>query len=647
MLHPTDLLVIVVYVLATLGVGFWAARWAAGSLRGYFLAGNRLPWYLLGLSNAAGMFDVSGTMWLMYLLFVYGMKSVWIPWLWPVFNQVFLMMYLSAWLRRSGVMTGAEWIRFRFGDTRGARLAHLSVVGFALLSVVGFLAYSFVGIGKFAAALLPWQLSADPHHNIVIYGVAVTALTTLYVVRGGMVSAVATEIFQFGVMVVACVCVAILAARAVSPDALDRIVPSGWREPSFGWRLDLDWTTVEAANHRIVEDGWSMFGIFFMLMLFKGVLQSLAGPAPNYDMQRILATRSPREAGMMSGLVSTVLFVPRYLLVTGLTVLVLAYYSADLNTMGATVDLELILPLAIREFVPPGLFGLLVAALLAAYMGNFSAKVNAGSAYLVNDIYKRYLRPASSERTYVRASYIASLGVVVLGTMAGLFIGTLHEVVLWLVAALYGGYTAANLLKWYWWRFNAYGYLWGMVTGTAAAVLVPALLPVPSAIYAFPAILAISFVGCIAGSLLTPPDDEQVLQNFYLKVRPWGFWAPVRARLDRIHPGLSPNRDFPRDMLNVAIGIAWQTALVAIGIYTVLQDARGVAASLAIVLGASAVLKFTWYDRLQQQSTYEAVPLPSDTFHHATPSYAHRPDPAVARRQLDRALSAGGGRGLG
>ena len=70
-----------------------------------------LPWYFLGVSNASGMFDIAGTMWLVYLLFIYGMKSVWIPWLWPVFNQVFLMVYLSAWLRRSSVMTGAEWIR--------------------------------------------------------------------------------------------------------------------------------------------------------------------------------------------------------------------------------------------------------------------------------------------------------------------------------------------------------------------------------------------------------------------------------------------------------------------------------------------------------------------------------------------------------
>jgi hypothetical protein len=93
-------------------------------MQNYFLGGNTMPWYMLGISNASGMFDISGTMLLVYWMFVYGLKSVWIPWLWPTFNQIFLMVYLSAWLRRSNVMTGAEWIKTRFGKGRGAQLSH-------------------------------------------------------------------------------------------------------------------------------------------------------------------------------------------------------------------------------------------------------------------------------------------------------------------------------------------------------------------------------------------------------------------------------------------------------------------------------------------------------------------------------------------
>ena len=113
-------------------------------------------------------------MWMVALLFLYGLKSIWIPWLWPVFNQVFLMVFLSLWLRRSGVMTGAEWIRFRFGNSRGAQMAHLVVVIFALVNVIGFLAYGFIGIGKFGATFLPWRLVEDDILRANLYGLIIT-----------------------------------------------------------------------------------------------------------------------------------------------------------------------------------------------------------------------------------------------------------------------------------------------------------------------------------------------------------------------------------------------------------------------------------------------------------------------------------------
>src|SRR5688572_27132567 len=157
-MQAIDIAIVVAYILFTVAIGLYAQRRAARSLDDYYLGGKTLPWYFLGISNASGMFDISGTMWLVTLCVVYGLKSVWIPWLWPVFNQIFLMVYLSMWMRRSGVMTGAEWIRFRFGDGTGARLAHFIVVLFAIVNVIGFLAYGFIGIGKFAATFLPWQL---------------------------------------------------------------------------------------------------------------------------------------------------------------------------------------------------------------------------------------------------------------------------------------------------------------------------------------------------------------------------------------------------------------------------------------------------------------------------------------------------------
>ena len=158
-LATIDIAIILAYLVFTILFGFWVSRRASKSIRSYFLGDNNIKWYLLGLSNASGMFDISGTMWTVTILFVYGLKSAWIPWLWPVWNQVFVMVFLALWLRRSGVITGAQWITFRFGDKEGGRLSHIIVTVFAIISVFGFIAYFFEGIGKFATVFFPWDLS--------------------------------------------------------------------------------------------------------------------------------------------------------------------------------------------------------------------------------------------------------------------------------------------------------------------------------------------------------------------------------------------------------------------------------------------------------------------------------------------------------
>src|SRR5205823_3218910 len=133
-LSVLDVTIILLYLLSTVAIGFWYRKKARENKESYMLGGKTLPWYMLGLSDASDMFDISGTMWMVSLCFVYGMKSIWIPWLWPVFNQVFLMMYLSRWLRRSNATTGAEWLQTRFGKTgKGVTASHQIVIVFALL----------------------------------------------------------------------------------------------------------------------------------------------------------------------------------------------------------------------------------------------------------------------------------------------------------------------------------------------------------------------------------------------------------------------------------------------------------------------------------------------------------------------------------
>jgi Na+/proline symporter len=504
------------------------------------------------------------------------------------------MVYLSTWLRRSNVTTGAEWIRTRFGKGRGAELSHMIVVIYALISVIGFLTYGFKGIGKFAVDFLPWHLSAN------VYALILMGITTFYVVKGGMFSVVITEVLQFCILSVASLAIGIIAIARVSPEALRRAIPAGWEQIWFGWHLNLDWShLIAAVNTKIAEDGYTIFGAFFMMMLFKGILISIAGPAPNYDMQRILSTKNPREASMMSAMVNVVLNVPRYFMITGLTILALVFYSDKIRAMGQKMDFEMVLPDALSQFVPAGLLGLLVAGLLAAFMSNFAATVNAAPPYIVNDLYRKYINPHASERNCVRLSYLASFSVVVLGISFGWFASSINTVIQWIVSALWGGYTASNVLKWYWWRFNGYGYFWGMVTGMAGSLITFAF-PNVHPLNLFPIIVGLALIGCIVGTLRTKPEEDAVLMDFYKRVNPWGFWGPIREKVMREDPSFKPNPDFARDMFNIVVGIAWQTSLIAFPVYIVIRRYEIAAWAIAVVVVTSITLKFTWYDHLKK-----------------------------------------------
>ena len=325
-------------------------------------------------------------------------------------------------------------------------------------------------------------------------------------------------------------------------------------------------------------------------------------------MQKILDTRSPRDAALMSGFVSIVLMPIRYLMIAGFAVLAIVFYQ-ELDLMsGGAIDFENILPSAMLQFAPVGILGLLLAGLLAAFMSTFASTVNAAPAYLVNDIYKRYINPEASPRRLVMWSYLVSVLVVVISTLIGLYVQSINSVLQWIVSGLWGGYVVANVLKWYWWRLNGMGYFFGMLAGILGAMVFPPLfsgvlesvatdiLP----LYLFPLLLVFSAVACVVASYLTEPEDPEILKEFYRTVRPWGFWGPIHKLVVADDPEFQRNEDFGRDMFNVAIGIVAQTCLVAAPIFLVTRENGSLATSL-VVFGASAlILKKTWYDKLEK-----------------------------------------------
>ena len=591
-IHPIDITILVLYLIAVVSVGIYLTTRASQNLDTYFLAGRSVPWYILGVSNSSSMFDITGTMWLVLMFLVYGVKGAWIPWIWPTFNQIFLMVYLSIWIRRSNVLTGSEWITTRFGNGKGAELSRISVLVFAMVSVIGFLAYAFQGIGKFASVFFPFDISPD------IYAITFMGITTIYVVLGGMYSVVFTDLIQFTLLTIVSFVIGFIAFTRVTPEALHAVIPNGWLDLAFTWELDLDWSAlIPAANDQIMADGWNLFTIFFMMMIFKGILISLAGPTPGYDMQRILAAKTPREAGLMSAIVS-VCQIPRWFMIVGITTLALVYFSNDLVAMGDNVDFELVLPWVISEFLPVGLVGFVLAGMLAAFMSTFDSTVNAGAAYLVNDVYKRYFNPNAPTGLYIKASYIASFLIVGVGIAFGFMSESVNSVTQWIVSGLFGGYTAPNILKWHWWRFNGFGYFCGMIAGVLAALIMPMALPELSPLNAFPFILIVSGIAGISGSLMTAPDDEKTLEEFYKNVRPWGFWKPILKKIQSSDANVRKNDNFYRDMFNIFIGMVWQINMVLVPIYLLVYEYTAFTVSLILVIGTTLILKKNWYDKL-------------------------------------------------
>ncbi|HVN47515.1 MAG TPA: sodium:solute symporter family protein [Bacteroidota bacterium] len=616
-ISTVDLCIIIGYFCTAILLGIFVSRRAKKNIHSYFLGSNTLPWWILGISDASGMFDITGTMWLVYILFVYGFKSVFLPWVWPTFNQIFLMAYLSIWLRKSKVMTGAQWIETRFGTSTGARLSHISVVIFALVSVIGFIAYAFKGIGKFAAVFFPWNLTCTLANGFVIqspdmYAIILMSLTAIYAVKGGMFSVVITEFLQFIVLTIASLTIGVIAFSMVSPEQLQHVVPAGWTSPFFGWHLNLNWTgLIDAVNTKIQTDGYSMFGFFFIMVLFQGIFKAGAGPAPNYDMQRVLATRSPKDASKMNWFVNVVLIFPRYTLITGITVLALLHFSPQLQAMGPNIDFEMILPYIIKNILPVGLVGLLLAGLIAAFMSNYAATINAAPAYVVNDIYKRFINPHAEDKKYVQLSYLTTIAFVIIGFLFGFLVDSINQVTLWIVNWLYGGYTASNILKWYWWRFNGHGYFWGMIAGIITSLVIPIAFPAIPVMLAFPYVFAVSFAGCIVGSLLTKPEADEVLMKFYMQVHPWGFWRPVLQNVRRYYPSFEPNKNFKLDMFNIATGIIWQTSLVVLPMSLVTKQYGLLIGVTCCIILTSIILKISWWNNLERLSK-ETLPADFD-----------------------------------
>jgi solute:Na+ symporter, SSS family len=590
-----DAVIIAVYFAAMIGIGVWQQRRASKSLENYFLGGNQMPWWALAMSGSVSTFDISGTMWMVALIYLFGMKSIWNHWMWGFMMAAFFMSYMGKWVRRSCVMTGAEWMVTRFGDRADGRAARYAYALMAVMTLVGLTGYAFEGIGKFSAEYVNTGL--EPESNIRVCALVVFAITTIYTLLGGLEAVVITNVLQTLILVVASVLIAGIAYVHLTPERLAAITPI-----DGGSFTDL-WPQWELQNTAVLPSGYQgyhMFGMLVIAWVAKGLLLNLGGPGQMFDFQMFLSARDPRDASKVGAAWSAFLVV-RWAMVMGIALLAIGAGIEIVDASGQ-IDAEIVMPKVLGKYLGSGVLGLVLAGLLAAFMSTFAATVNAGASYLVRDLWQPLFRPKADEKHLVRASYVATIAIVAIGTLIGLYASSIRQVWDWIMMALGAAFVIPNVMRWYWWRFNGTGYAAGTLVGLAGAMplLVLSLMNIEPPIYVtFPALCFVSFVSSILGTYLSRPTDEAVLIDFYRTVRPFGWWTPIRDSSGlSIQQLQNPGERASYAVLNVVLACLAIFGAYVAPMYLVGHWHWNALAWASVAVVAMIVLKFTWYDHL-------------------------------------------------
>ena len=566
-----DASVVIAYLALVVGIGTMVKRRAARNIGSYFLGGRELPWWALAMSGSSSYFDITGTMWIVSLFVIMGLKGLWVQWIWGFIIPVFYMAYMGKWIRRSGVMTGAEWMETRFGSGRAGEMARASYTLYAVLTITAFLAYGATGMGKFGAVFLPF--------NEHVCAALILGATGVYVVMGGFHGVVLVEIFQTIVLSAGAILIAWLGFRHVTPDMLNARVSADWHSLAPAWRFDsLDGTE------------YQLFGALLIVWVVKGTLLSLSGPEQLYDFQRFLAAKNPRDAaklGALWGAIHTV----RWPMAMALAVM-------GIVGLAEQGDPEKVLPAVIQHQLPTGVRGFVLAALLSGFLATFSSTVNGGASYIVKDIYQKYINPGASQHQLIRASYLSSVLLIATGIVVGFGATSINQMFTWIMGTLGAGVLLPNVLRWYWWRMNGWGYAVGTVTGMVLSLIqafVPALSDQPLYV-TFPSIAIAVCAVSVAVTLATPPTDMATLQKFYRDVRPWGLWGPVAQAA-----APSQSTTFGWDLATIAVGIPCLIALWLLPMYLVLHRIPEALAAAGIVVVCSLVLYAVWYRKLEHE----------------------------------------------
>lgn len=593
-MNSVDYGIILIYFAVVIGLGFWYQKRASKNLGAYFLGGKDLHWLALAMSGSVSNFDITGTMWIISILYVLGMKSMWHHWMWGFLMGAFFLSYMGKWVRRSNVMTAAEWMKTRFGSDAGGKLARTAYALMAVLTLACFVGYAYQGIGKFASVYIPLeslgQYMPNPFLEKIlteykpdVLAVTIIGITTLYVVLGGLYSVVVTDVIQTIVLTLGSIFIAYIAWSNLTPELLSKL-PENWTSLRVPWRIE-EFSGTDNAS-------FEFFGALVIVWVLKGLILNAGGPAQMYDFQRFLAARDARDAAKV-GAAWSIFLIVRWAMAMGIALLAIT---------GATgiTDSEKVMPVVLQELLPIGIRGIVIAGLLAAFMSTFSSTVNSGASFIVRDIWQPYFKPHAKEKESVRFSYWATLMLVLVGVIIGSQVDSIAQIWNWMMMVLGAGLAIPNVLRWYWWRMNGWGYSVGTFTGIILSLII-LLIPKAPVYYVFPSICAVSLFASIVASLSTQPTNPDILTSFYKSVRTFGLWKPIAIKVELSAEELSSKSEsLQRTILNIVLAMVAITGMYLFPMYLVGHWYLYSGICLLHAVASVITLKYTWYKFLPE-----------------------------------------------
>ena len=596
-----DYSIVFAYLISMIGIGVYFQKKASSNINSYFLAENKLPWWVLGASGMASNLDISGTMINVAFIYALGASGFFIEIRGGVvLIMAFLMIFMGKWNRRSKVMTMAEWMELRFGSTFEGKIARLLSAIATLLSTVAIVTYFAIGAGKFIGEFLGipsfWGFPSEFWAaTLMIF------LAMIYTVSSGLYGVVWTDVFQGFLIFLTVIIICFIAVTKFKlPEVFNISIPlmnggfqeltttkDAWTSIIPKWNLDLP----ENSAYSI----YNLFGIAILFYLIKTSIEGYAGTG-GYMIQRFFASRSDRDAGLLS-LFWTTLLAFRWPFVAAIAIMGIAY-GADSGQV--IEDPEKVLPIVINQLVPIGIKGLLVAGLMAAAMSTFDSVVNAGASYWVRDIYQTFIKKDATEKQLVFQSRLSSIVIVVIGLFLTLNITSINDIWGWLTMGIGAGLIIPLLIRWYWWRMNGYGFAIGTGAGMIAAIIQRLTAPNIEEYWSFVIISGLSLVGTLLGTFLTPATDEKTLIQFYKQTKPFGFWKPIREKIE-IADYNEIRKENKRDIIATLFAVPWQLVLFLTIMFLVIQrfDVLGYLILLLIIL--SFGLYHFWFKHLGKE----------------------------------------------